>query len=260
MMGTKGPADDATARRPTDTKGQAPERRDRSRMNENNPFAAPDADEAEAIDDGSMGALLETIELQKFDEPTARFELYEHALVVTRLDDKKKRRAVIPRQELSRKIRFSAGLFVPRTIYVGRRPNMVVVCPTAEEQERIIELVGPLHSGFVQTALQRPLGINTLIAAFLIIAGLPQGELAFNPTPVLLGTLLLVVAVVPRIKPHRFLFIIEALWFSGLAAAITKNVTAGDETPWLLILSLICMSFAVGRVKQYALYAPPDRR
>ena len=226
-------------------------------MNEHNPFAAPGADEAGAIDDGALGNLVSKVELEKFGAPTARFELYDEALVVTRLDDKKKRKAVIPRQELCRQVRFSGGLFVPRTIYVGSRPNMIVVCPSALEQIQIIEMVGPLHRGFVQTALKRPLGINVLIAAFLIVAGLPQGELPLNPTPVLLGTLLLVVAIVPRIRPHRFLFIVEALWFSGLAAAITKNVIAGEETPWLLILSIVCMSFAVGRVKQYALYGPP---
>jgi hypothetical protein len=227
-------------------------------VKERNPYAPPRTHDPSGPGERPLGSPLELVEIKNGRSTAGRFELFEEFLVVTQFREKEDRRAMIPREELHEQLRFTGGLVVRRMIFSGKRPNLVSIMCTATEQRQVVDMVGPLHAGFVRTALRRPLVMNVLIAVFFIMAGGPVGGAPVDPMPIILGLLLLFVTIAPRVMPHRVLFAVEALWLTGLAAAITKGVTAGDESPWLLLLSLICLSFAVGRVKQFALYAPQD--
>lgn len=167
--------------------------------------------------------------LSLFDD---RLQLRSHA--GTTLD-------VIRREALPLRLLVVDSLLAPRTIVVSfadgdRRSFQLEV----EEFEQFREWLGPPTRADLLIALNRrlrfmlPVGLILMLFALPVLGDPPQTDfIALG-----MGAALVMLGLLNRYRPSRWLFLFDAAWFCGLSLRILVDITRGASEWWFIFIIL----------------------
>ena len=195
----------------------------------------------------------------KMDEPLARFEITEVVAGQTKWllsvfpdrmvfrDEKDDLALEIERDDLPDKLEIFDGLlFTRRTIKVqlGRKPLFKL---DPDVYEVLTRWIDPSMTKYLKIELKRRFSWTVALGAFLVFVSLPiSGELVLGIEAIpldlnlcLLGSTLIAMAILSRLKPHRVFFILDS--FCLLALIVDDYLNLHTGLSWSDILFFLAM-------------------
>lgn len=159
----------------------------------------------------------------------------------------------IVRDHLPESIQLLDGLLVKRTLVV-KKPRKTTLQLEPGPFRTLSRWIG--QPTLLRLALKQRLSWTLPIGVLFVLGSLPlpgDPEAGLDPTPfhpvwAILGALLIVQGFVARRWPRPVLFLLDSLWFVGLAAATAYGVWQGDSPYWLVVV-LLQLGLAVGGVR-----------
>lgn len=124
------------------------------------------------------------------------------------------------------------------------------------------EWLGP--AVLLKVALRARLGAAVPIGALWMLTSVPLGcerALGDKPMPVdwfglVMGIMLFVFGFAAQARPHRVFFLLDSIWFVGLAAQVTVRVVTRTDSPWWLIIAFWCLGLVLAGVQSFRRFAP----
>jgi hypothetical protein len=145
------------------------------------------------------------------------------------------------------------GLLLKRTLVV-KKPRRTTLQLDPDGFRRLSRWIG--GPTLLRMALKRRLSWTIPIGILFVVISVPlPGDLEagieavpFNPVSAVLGTALIVQGVASRLWPRPVFFLLDALWFCGLAADTVYRVTQGQRPYWLVFV-VLQVGLAVGGLR-----------
>jgi hypothetical protein len=147
------------------------------------------------------------------------------------------------------------GLILPPFLVVtfGKKPMTFRLSPDVFADVRA--WIGPPTPADLKISLKRRFAW-VLPAGFLfVVTALPIGNLPLEPVSLGLGLALIVTGTLAKLSPHRILFILDTLWFAGLAANSVRLLVE-DWSWWHLVLLFVQLKLVESGWREYHRFAP----
>ena len=147
------------------------------------------------------------------------------------------------RAKLLDAIQIVDGLLVKRTLVV-RKPRRTTLQFGPPAFRRLSRWIG--EPTLLRLALKQRLSWTIPIGILFVLGSVPlPGDpeagveaIPFNPVSAALGTFLIVQGLASKRLPRPVFFLLDALWFLGLAADTVYRVWAGQSPYWLVLVVL----------------------
>lgn len=155
----------------------------------------------------------------------------------------------IPVSEADEKLQLmESSIFSPFLILL--QPKRTTFKLDRDQLSRLKEWFGPPTPARLRLALKSRfslcIGMGILFLILSVpLSGDPQSgtqAIAFDPAGFLLGASLLALAIWAKVRPHRILLLLDAVWFCLLAAKVGVTVYQGSSAWWLIVLPLLLSS------------------
>jgi hypothetical protein len=142
------------------------------------------------------------------------------------------------------------GWLLKRTLVV-KKPRRTTLQLDPDGFRKLSRWIG--GPTLLRMALRRRLSWTIPIGILFVVTSVPlPGDVEagveavpFNPISAVLGTALIVQGVASRLWPRPVFFLLDALWFCGLAVDTVYRVTQGQSSYWLVFV-VLQVGLAVG--------------
>ena len=115
--------------------------------------------------------------------------------------------------------------------------------------------IGPPTPEDLRLALKRRFAWVMPLGGLFVLMSLPMGDLPFHLVTCVEGMVLIFIALVSRLSPHRVFFLLDSTWF--LVLAVTTAATAlQDASYWWGLFVVFQVSAAIQGIREYARFAP----
>jgi hypothetical protein len=147
------------------------------------------------------------------------------------------------------------GWLLPPLLFVTLGKKRLGFRLSPELYADIRSWIGPPTPADLKIALKRRFAW-VLPAGFLfMLTALPVGNLPLEPVSLGLGLALIVTGMFAKLAPHRILFVLDTLWFSGLAADSVRLLVE-DWSWWRLVLLFLQLKLVESGWREYRRFAP----
>lgn len=157
----------------------------------------------------------------------------------------------VPRPEIPHKVEILHGLVFRRVLVIKKgKPFQLKPDAFAALQA----WMGPPTREDLKVALRRRMGWTLPIGAIFVLGSLPiegPSPQPFVPVTAGLGASLILLSVVSRLAPNRVFFLLDSIWFVGLAAETVRQVVVGESGPVWLALVAFQLAAAGSGLRQY---------
>lgn len=139
----------------------------------------------------------------------------------------------------------------------------LVLVLTETDVQTLVRVAGP---PLVTRAAVATHGLwDVAVGALMITSNLQPDTDAIDPTPrslqlawMGLGALAVLIGVGAKLRPHRVLLALDAVWMAALVAyALHQLVFGSFGLLWMLVMALVPIAY--GRLRMFSLLAHPDR-
>ena len=148
------------------------------------------------------------------------------------------------RSEAVDRVRTTRFLFIPPFVTIKRGKKKLTFKLTAEAYRVINQWFG--YATLLKTTLKQrfswclPIGILYLLGSMPLPSD-PEGGYAATPIDAFgatLGTILILLSILMKIKPHPVLFLADSAWFGLLAGYTVWQIMNGASMYWLIAVAL----------------------
>ena len=116
--------------------------------------------------------------------------------------------------------------------------------------------LGPLTIEDLKVSLKCRIRWMLSIGAIFVFLSLPIDNQPFAPMSFGLGLALFLTGAIAKIRPHRFVFAVESLWFCLLAGNSIFAIVAWNAFgPWRLFVLCVELSLAVQAILDFRRFA-----
>lgn len=159
------------------------------------------------------------------------------------------------------------GLILRRLVTFPEEETKPVFRLPKEHFQQLLRWLGPPSKARLAAEIRRRTRALIPIAFLFVLTALPcPGEASggANAVPLdimgmTLGLGLILIFIIGRFKPHRLVFLLDALWWMGLATDNFHSVSNGQLGGFGLALAVVALVFSFSALKLFALYKPwPD--
>jgi hypothetical protein len=170
----------------------------------------------------------------------------------------------LSRAALDDSITILDGLIIRRMISFPKEEGKPVFRLSKAHFEQLLRWLGPPSKARLTAEIRRRTRALVPIALLFVLTSLPcPGDasssiqaIPFDLSAMILGLGLIVIFGVGRLYPHRVIFLLDAIWWIGLATDNFHGISTGKLGGFGLALAVVALIFSFSALKLFAHYKP----